>query len=312
VGGTYPLFVTTAGGTWSSTLTTIATVSSGGLVTGVSLGSTIISYTNTNFCGSTADTILLTTHPMPDAGSITGASTVCEGASITLTDTSAGGTWASSSVTNATVSGTGMVTGIAAGSTIISYSVTNSCGTAAAAYTVTVSPLPTAGNISGPGKVCAGNVITLTDPVTGGTWTSSNSSLAIVSSTGDVGGLTAGGVTISYAKTNICGTAVATHAVIVNVADSCITGIANTATQDALLQVFPNPNEGSFVIKLPLAAQEATIYLLDVMGRVIEQRYVTAFASLNEQFNLQNAATGNYFIRVVVDGNAYMQRITVQ
>ncbi len=69
------------------------------------------------------------------------------GSNTTLTDAAAGGAWSSSN-TSAGVSG-GIVSGIAAGTDTIKYIHSNTCGTAAAAKTVTVNPLPVAGAISG-------------------------------------------------------------------------------------------------------------------------------------------------------------------
>lgn len=64
------------------------------------------------------------------AGTISGSSTVCVGASTTLSDTTTGGTWSSSNTSIATIGSTGIVTGISSGTVTISYTVSNSCGTA--------------------------------------------------------------------------------------------------------------------------------------------------------------------------------------
>jgi hypothetical protein len=61
---------------------------------------------------------------------------------------------------------------------------------------VTVNPLPPP--ISGPGSVCVGNTITLTDSIAGGTWSSSNTSIAIIGATaGIVAGVIADTITIT-------------------------------------------------------------------------------------------------------------------
>jgi hypothetical protein len=69
-------------------------------------------------------------------GSITGPDTVCLGRSITLTDTTHGGTWTGSNF-NAFVA-SGSVTGSMSGLDTISYTVSNSCGAFAATYIVNV------------------------------------------------------------------------------------------------------------------------------------------------------------------------------
>ncbi len=213
----------TPGGVWSSS-TTDATVS-GGVVTGVTAGSTIISYTVTNACGTADATQAITIDPLPDAGTIVGPSDVCVGATITLTDAAAGGTW-SAGGPEATVAG-GVVTGVSVGVVNISYSVTNVCGTADAFAPITVNPLPDAGAISGPSDVCIGSAITLTDPAVGGTWSAGGPEATVAG--GVVTGVSAGTVDISYSVTNSCGTAVASAPVNVQATPTVAT-ITGSAT----------------------------------------------------------------------------------
>ena len=101
---------------------------------------------------------------LPTAGAITGTSTVCVGASTTLTANPTGGsgtfssyTWSTSDGSKGTVSGTASTTslsGVAAGSTDITYSVTddrNCTSTSSAAFSATINAAPTAptaGNIT--------------------------------------------------------------------------------------------------------------------------------------------------------------------
>ncbi len=150
------------------------------------------------------------------AGSITGATTVCTGATTTLSNTTVGGTWSSSNTSVATVGSTGVVTGVAGGTATISYSVTNACGSGVATKVITVNASPSAGTITGASAVCAGSTITLSNTTTGGTWSSSNTAIATVGSTGVVTGVAGGTVTISYTVTNSCGTATATKVITVN------------------------------------------------------------------------------------------------
>jgi hypothetical protein len=79
----------------------------------------------------------------------------------------------------------------------IKYTVTNGCGTAAAAYEVTVKPLPAP--IEGTGAMCQASIVTLNDADTGGTWRSSSMLVAlIIPSTTTMIGLLPGTATISY------------------------------------------------------------------------------------------------------------------
>ena len=215
-GSTTTLYDSVTGGTWSSAAAAVATVSSGGVVGTVSVGTDIISYTITNSCGTTTVTIPLTVNALPAAGTISGASTVCEGSVTSFTGTVSGGTWSSSNTSVATVSSTGDVGGAGSGTATITYAVSNWCGTAIATATVTVNPLPVAGTISGPDTVCDGSTTTFSASVTGGTWTSTTTSVATVSATGTVNSVSVGTTIISYSVTNVCGTAAATTSVTVN------------------------------------------------------------------------------------------------
>ena len=222
-----------AGGTWSSTATGVATVSATGVVTGVASGTTTISYTVSNICNTAAATAVVTVNPAPNAGAVTGTFTVCPGATTALTDLTgdAGGTWSSSAAIIATVNATGVVTGLLAGTAIITYKVTNSCGTASATAVVTVNAFPNAGFIFGTLTVCPGATTALTDAfgAAGGTWSSVITAVATISAIGVVTGVAAGTSTISYAVTNVCGTRAATAVVTVNAAPApVITPVGDT------------------------------------------------------------------------------------
>ena len=247
------------GGTWSSSAGTIASVSASGLVTGISAGSAIISYTVTTSCGTAVATHALTVNPAPSAGAITGPAIVCTGATITLADATTGGTWSSSNAALATVSSTGVVTGVATGTVGISYSVTTACGTSVAGAIVSVSTTPSAGTITGPAIVCSGSTITLTDAAAGGTWSSSTPAKATVNSTGVVTGVAAGTVTISYTVTSACATATTTSTLTVSAAASAgtITGLAAVCTGANITLTATGTAGGSWISGNPAVATVA-------------------------------------------------------
>jgi len=198
-----------AGGTWSSSSGSIALVgSASGIVSGSGAGTATISYTVSNGCSATA---VVTVNPLPSP--ITGVTHVCVGAATTLTD-AGGGSWTSSNTSIASVgSSSGIVIGVAPGVDTITYTLPTGCTTSTG---VTVNPLPVAGTITGTSSVCAGSTITLSDAISGGVWSTTNASVAIVGSTGIVTGVAGGTDTIKYSVTNICGTAVASYAITVN------------------------------------------------------------------------------------------------
>ncbi len=195
----------TAGGTWSTGTTGIATVDISGVITGVSDGIATISYSVANGCGTSVAAIPVTVDPLPVAGTIAGAATVCVLATTALSDAITGGMWTSSATSIATIDGTGIVTGISGGIVTVSYLVANTCGTAVATMLVTVNSLPVAGTITGTATLCALSTTTLIDAATGGIWTSVSAGVATVSTTGIVTGVAAGTTAISYSVTNSCG-----------------------------------------------------------------------------------------------------------
>jgi uncharacterized protein YjdB len=154
VDATTTLTDSTSGGTWSSGNAGIAAVDSlSGVVTGVTAGTTTISY---SLAGSSATTVV-TVNLLPHAGSITGASSLAVGSTITLSNTAAGGAWSASNA-NATVSAGGIVTGVIEGAVIVSYSVTNSCGTA---YTTKNILVGSASVITDDTTICPGQSVQL-------------------------------------------------------------------------------------------------------------------------------------------------------
>ncbi len=152
MGNTTTLSNVTTGGVWSSAATGVATVGSTGIVSGVSSGIATISYTVTNSCGSNFTTRIVTVNPLPLAGTITGTSNVTVGSTTTFSNAVIGGTWSSSATGVAIVGSTGVVSGLAAGTTTISYTVNNSCGSTSATLVLTVNSL-TIGATYGGGKI---------------------------------------------------------------------------------------------------------------------------------------------------------------
>lgn len=214
--GTFAVFTDAAGGgAWTSSNAS-ATITSAGILTGVTPGIDTISYTVINTCGVAIATKTVTIGTSVSAGTISGPASVCAGATITLTDAVSGGVWSSSNSSANVGSGSGIVTGITAGVDTIYYSVSGSCGTTSAMSVITVVPLPSAATISGPASLCNAATVSLTDVVSGGVWSSSNPSVATVDASGNVTGMAPGSSVISYSVTNSCGTATATQTEIVN------------------------------------------------------------------------------------------------
>jgi uncharacterized protein YjdB len=187
-GYTITLSDSTAGGTWSSSNTAIATAGMGtGIVRGISVGTAVVTYIVSTTVHVTTVTVI---SGLPG---ITGASAVCPGYSITLSNAITGGVWRSSNPARGSIdAGTGILTGRTAGTTTISYKLGSGCITT---YAVTVNVYAA---ITGASVICEGLTFVLSNPITGGTWSSSNPGVATSGSTGIVTGVSAGTTTISY------------------------------------------------------------------------------------------------------------------
>jgi len=195
-GATMTVTSGTAGGTWTSSNTGLATVVAGtGVVTGVSAGTPTTTYTLGSGCFTTAT---ITVNPSPNA--ITGSNTVCTGTTTPLTETTSGGVWSSSNPGVAAVGSTGVVTGVTAGTPTISYTLPAGCF---AVFPMTVSTTPAAN--TGTPVVCTGLTTTLANGTGGGVWTSANTGLATVGAgTGVVTGVSAGTPDITYTVPSGC------------------------------------------------------------------------------------------------------------
>ncbi len=301
-GGTTTLANATAGGTWTSGSSSIATVgASTGVVTGIAAGTAAITYSTG---AGTPATATVTVTPAPSA--ITGTTTVCIGATTTLSSTPAGGTWTSGTLSVATFVSPGLLTGVAAGTTAITYAL-GSCSVTATATVIATG----AGTITGSNTVCVGTTTTLTSTPAGGTWTSSNTTRATVgATTGIVTGVTVGTANISYSATNVCGTSVSVHSVNVLAASACPTGIIPVSNSEDELRVGPNPNNGTFSIEMVQPVSEfVKITVTNISGQVVREQYLPA----NEvQMVNMHHVPGIYQITATSSRGRYVLRIVVQ
>ncbi|MES2704232.1 MAG: Ig-like domain-containing protein [Bacteroidota bacterium] len=242
------------GGAWSSNNTAIATIGAGtGIATGIATGTTTITYTLPTGCYRA---VPFTVKALPAA--IGGSLNVCTTTSAVLSNTTSGGvSWTSSSPSVATIGiYSGLLTGVSAGTSTITYTVNTGCFITAVA---TVHTLPSAGSITGPSTVAVSNTITLANAATGGVWSSSHPSRAAVDVDGVVTGVSGGTATISYTVSNAGCTVRSTKAISVTLSRP-----GSPVAQSSLgsLQLYPNPTTGTFTIEAPEAGT-FSIYTLD-------------------------------------------------
>ncbi len=208
VGDTTTLTNDSTGGFWYSADMSIAMVdTTSGMIGGIAPGITTISYTVINGFGcSTTVTASDTVTALPVVAPITGATDLCVGSSVTLSSATSGGVWSSDDISIGTIDTMGMVTGVDSGSVVISYTVSvyPGCSTSVTASEM-VHPLPVIASISGDTSICAGMMTIFTDATSGGTWSSSDTTVATVNASGVVSGIATGVAFISYTVTNSFG-----------------------------------------------------------------------------------------------------------
>jgi hypothetical protein len=303
VGATEPLTATVTGGFWSFVTGKIS-ISSLGVMTGVVAGNDTAVYSVTNSCGTASARYAVVVNPLPDAGTISGSTDLCDGGTTVLSSAGGTGVWSSSNAAVATISGTGIVLGLTPGTAKIVYTVTNVCGTDKDSVVLTVHPVVDAGVITGSDTVCVGFTTLLTNTVTGGTWSSAAPTIAGVSAGGVVAGVLAGSATIRYIVTNICSADTATFTITVMPAAFCSTKVlpeANTAQ----FNLYPNPTSGALSIESGVDGK-LTIYTID--GKLIETINITQ--PVTATLLPAHLSTGVYMCRFVgADGSSAIVRL---
>ncbi|MBK8701461.1 MAG: Ig-like domain-containing protein [Saprospiraceae bacterium] len=189
----------TSGGTWVSDNPTVATISSMGVVTGVSAGFARFTFTDAIYGCASAKSAPITVNLRPSV-SFTGPSALCIGGTTTVTPTT-GGVWASSDEAVATINNAGLVTAISSGSVSFTFTQNSTfCPSNPLNATITLKPTV---SITGDTTLCIGSTSTLS-PTTGGTWSSSNNAVATVTPGGVVTAVAQGVVFFTFINDGGC------------------------------------------------------------------------------------------------------------
>ncbi|PYO44340.1 MAG: hypothetical protein DMD29_00665, partial [Gemmatimonadetes bacterium] len=209
--------------TWSSNNTAVATVNASGFVTGVAVGSATIMATSEGKNGTAALTV--SSVPVASVTVAPASGSVLAGQALQLTATpkDASGnplagrvvTWASGNTAVATVNGSGLVYGVAAGAATITATSEGQSGSAGITVTavpvasVTVSPAAASVPVGQTAQLTATPKDASGNPLAGRvvTWGSSNTAVATVNGSGLVSGVAAGAATITATSEGQSGTA---------------------------------------------------------------------------------------------------------
>ena len=197
-------------------------------------------------------------------GPIGGGTHICIGSPTTMNDVVPGGTWASSDVMVATIgSSSGVVTGLSAGTTVFTYSISTGFVTTV----VSVNPAPTA--ILGLTTYCIGLGTVLTDATSDGVWTSSDPAVATAGyTTGLVTGISLGTANITYTDSiTTCSTS--TVFTVIN----CISAVPSVSVNQSV-EIFPSPATDALTIKMDKGVF-ASFMITSETGQVMQQQQIT-------------------------------------
>jgi len=302
IGYTILLSDSIKGGAWMSKDTSIATIDSTGLVKSVAIGSDTILYIVKGSCSTDTLYTLIRVNSTSTIGPITGITTVCPGATITLSDSITGGSWTATNG-NATVHD-GIVAAIKSGIDTITY--TNGCHAASTSTVITILSSPDAGIITGLDTLCVGKTTLFTDTVAGGKWSSSNK-FASVLSAGLVAGNSSGKDTIIYTVTGTTCKSEATKSIYIM---DCRTLVKNVSSANAKMDIYPNPNRGTFTINIASEKDEnIRVSITDITGKKVNDFNIAT----NKPATIKlNQPAGLYFLSANTKDGRYNAKIIVE
>ncbi len=305
VGSTFGMSLGVSGGTWSSTNSTIATVSATGLISALRTGIDTIQCT---YGGGVINAIVRVDSTW--AGKIYGNSTICYDQMDTLTAQTPGGDW---SVVSGSVyfMGNGIFTPFATGLTVIKYSVSNACGLYSTLFPVNIVPMPPTGVITGGDSVCVNHTVVYAESQPGGIWGVSGSGVSVTASgaaTFDSVGL----VVLTYTVSNMCGTQTAYYGIDVLATADCqyiINGVSGLAVRDEDFVLSPNPGNGTVFVDLTTADPDQVNYTItNMMGANV----FSASSVANNKLELNTGLPGGvYLVTAECNGQHLYKRIVI-
>ncbi len=168
--------------------------------TGLAAGNYTVTITDANGC--TVTRLFTITQPSAITSSASQTNVSCNGGSngsaSVIVSGGAGAyaySWSPSGSTNATA------TGLTAGNYTVTITDANGC-TVTRLFTITQPSLFTVANSTGADTLCAGSTAVISNSTVGGTWQSSNPTIATVNANGVISAVAAGSTNITYTATN--------------------------------------------------------------------------------------------------------------
>lgn len=200
-------------GYWYSSNTSIATTQSStvdgyisrGFIHGISSGSVTITFTVTTGC-SRSQTKDIYVRNAPAVSNITGDTSLCVGDTVQLNNTTTGGIWSLKYGSLNSVNTSGRLISLRNGTNFVYYTITDSFGcTNSTNRIIRNNSKPYPHPLQGADSLCMFSSTTYSSPITGGTWLSSDTTIATVDTNGLISGIKNGQATIYYTLVNAAG-----------------------------------------------------------------------------------------------------------
>jgi hypothetical protein len=321
---TYSVTAVPGASSYNWTAPTNTTITSGQgttsitLLVGAAFTSGTLSVTAVSSCGqSAARTLGLSKNPAALSAMTGPTSNLCGGGQFTYSITAVSGAvsyaWTvPSGCTIATNNGNSIVLNVSSTFTTgtLSVQAVNSCG-GSASRSISLTRLPsTPASITGPASVCPNQVgVNFTTPVVTGVtqlWAAPTGAV-ITAGQGTTSmtctwGASAGSVSVR--SVNACGQST-TRTLSVSLA-TCIEGNGSDLLRSSALEAYPNPNNGSFVIR---SNEAGDFYLMNSLGQLVEA--VKLNAANNFRMEISGLTSGLYFLNGTVNGTTVTERIVV-
>jgi hypothetical protein len=262
-------------------------------------GSYSATYTDNNSCESAvSNAISIFVNPLPSAPSIstTGALTFCDGDSVVLTASPTSGiNWSSGQ-------NTGSITVKTAGAFSATYTDNNNCTSfSSSSLTVSVNPLPAMPSIN---KV--GETLECSENASSYQWFLDGS--VIPNQTNK---------TITPAANGLYSVEITDNNGCKNISDTYnYTSVnLNEITQENDISIFPNPNSGSFYVKLPLSEnKQYSIQLYSIDGKMVYNKNIDLLQSNDNlmEIKLDNVASGLYNLSIRTSTEVYFNKLIIK
>jgi len=311
--------IITSSVTWSSSKTTVATISAAGLASGVAAGSSTIQAVSGSISGSTTLTVTASTPTLTSIAVTPANPSVAKGATqqFTATGTFSNGstqnltssvTWTSLTTSVATITTGGLAKGLATGTSTIqakSGSVTGSTTltvTAATLSSIAVTPANPSINagstqqFTATGTFSDSSTQNLTSSVT---WTSSKTTVATISAAGLATGVAAGSSTIQAASGSITGSTTLT-----------VNAVAPTLVSIAVTPSSPSIQNGS-TQQFTATGTYSDSSTKNITSTVTWSSLTTGVATINSSGLATAVGTGTSTIKAALSGVSGSTVLTV-